>query len=283
MAEQTHISWTDSTFNPWIGCTKVATGCTNCYAKDEFADRRHRATWGPTGTRSRTSETYWKQPLRWNREVQKTGMTWRVLCGSLCDVFEDWNRPILNAHGKELWNNSDYPRQLTIIDCRSDLFDLIDQTPCLTWLLLTKRPQNIQRTMWESPGSALNSIKSTGAADPSRKNVMLGTSISTQADTDENVPELLKCRDLCNGLFVSAEPLLADIELYKYLEHIDQVIVGGESGPHARPMFLDWARSLRNQTKAAGKAFFFKQVGGTDKNKGGCLLDGREWKEFPTQ
>ena len=122
MSEITGISWTDHTFNPWTGCTKVSPACDNCYA-EALAKRSPKAfgSWLPGGARKRTSEAYWRQPLAWNRRAEKEGRRARVFCASMADVFDN-----------------QVPD-----DWRADLFDLIQHTPALDWLLLTKRPQNV--------------------------------------------------------------------------------------------------------------------------------------------
>lgn len=333
MGATTNISWCDMTLNPWIGCSKVHEGCTNCYAEADMDNRRGRVKWGSNGTRSKTSESYWKQPLKWNREAQFALEYWqqngdakkgdppsrpRVFCASLADVFEDWQGPIVDHNGRQLWldaafdcyfseQRTDDVVPATMDDLRRDLFTLIDQTPHLDWLLLTKRPENVRR-MWEPPPWALDTIKSLGAASYDRHNVWIGTSVSNQATADKQIPELLKCHDLCPVLFLSCEPLLGPIKLdllnletghpaqctcghghgftrcpntggvattchYAHCsctgfrrkpeswKGIDWVIVGGESGPHARPMHPDWARSIRDQCQAAGVPYFFKQWG----------------------
>ena len=284
MAENSQIEWCDCTFNPWIGCSKVHEGCTNCYAERDFAKRRKRVEWGPAGTRKRTTDAYWRQPLKWNRDAEKAGVRARVFCASLADVFEDWQGPMHVANGDNWWIGDGVQRIGGMDDCRRDLFALIDATPWLDWLLLTKRPQNVRR-MWMLPHNGRE------PGDPlvlRRENVWLGTSISKQEHADSQIPELLKCRDLAPVLFLSAEPLLGPIDLtrlnngggetydalrakctthegYRFRTSdtapIDWVIVGGESGPNARPMHPAWARSLRDQCEAAGVPFFFKQWG----------------------
>lgn len=189
------ISWTDHTFNPWIGCTKVATGCANCYAEADFDKRRHKAQWGPHGTRLLTSKAYWRQPLKWDREAERDGVRRRVFCGSLCDVFESFDGWILDARGDVVERSKLVT--VTLDDLRSDLFRLIDQTPNLDWLLLTKRPENA-RTM-----AAMAAQKLAGENWPSLfpwPNVWLGCSASTQEDLDAAVPHLLSCRNLCGAV-----------------------------------------------------------------------------------
>jgi protein gp37 len=181
----------------------------------------------------------------------------------------------------ELAIDDNRTRLVTMNDLRRDLFALIDQTPWLTWLLLTKRPGNINR-MWRP-------LPHNGR-DPSdplvarRDNVWLLTSVSEQASADKNIPELLKCRDLCYKLGVSAEPLLGPVDFTNIGTYdgrplsclsnhpcvddepslhpgVTWVIVGGESGPHARPCDVAWIRSIRDQCAAASVACFIKQLG----------------------
>lgn len=230
MAETTSIAWTDATFNPWIGCSKVHAGCTHCYAEADMDKRRGRVKWGPNGTRSKTSDTYWKQPLSWNRAAEAAGVRKRVFCASLADVFEDWTGRILDSQGRVLyWDQDDktvcattsdedgeYRNTMTMDDLRRNLFALIDSTPHLDWLLLTKRPENVRR-MWPK---RICTRCFGGPCDPvcpenlqHRRNVWLGTSISDQETADRMIQELLTCRDLCPMLFLSAEPLLGPIDL----------------------------------------------------------------------
>lgn len=266
MGENSKIEWTDHTFNPWIGCTKVAAGCAHCYA-ESFAKRYGKAKWGPSGTRVKTSEAYWRQPLKWNREAEAAGERKRVFCASLADVFEDWDLEIrdskgqiiheceecgtrhggdaIAAHGfecgavaapfdKEPRRCKGVCRVISLSDLRRDLFALIDRTPWLDWLLLTKRPENIRR-MWSGlvegrasrvegqtagyvdvirrMGTALDSEPRTLNPHPFRANVWLLTSVAEQCDADRNVPELLKCRDLVPVLGLSCEPLVGPVNL----------------------------------------------------------------------
>ena len=367
MAENSNIEWTDHTFNPWIGCTKVSEGCKFCYALRED-ERRGRDSWGPKGARRMTSESYWKQPRKWNQEAEGLGVRYRVFCASQADVFDEWpGQLITNATGDfadcQLYILPDGrihipgyvqrlqrqdKRPLTLDDVRPMVYDMIEQTPHLDWLLLTKR---IERVMGMVPVSW---------RDRFPKNVWLGTSVEDQETADERIPHLLKCPAAVR--FLSCEPLLGVFDASHYLHGcpepvggghrgyatkdmasdaecpemegmslgvqepdweqtappIDWVITGGESGPKARPMKTDWARSLRDQCQAAGVPYFFKQFGewvdefhsaadpttmvtddrfceftedGKDyvglymvkvgKKKAGRLLDGREWNEFP--
>ena len=228
MGEQTGIEWADHTFNPWIGCTKVSAACDNCYAERWGA--RFGVQWG-NHDRRRTSVATWRQPLTWNHAAKAAGVRRRVFCASLADVFDN--------QVPDQW--------------RWDLFDLIGQCPDLDWMLLTKRPQNIEKML---PGPLL----------PFYQNVWIGTTVENQGEADRRIPHLL--RTVAARRFLSCEPLLSPLDLWLYLDplrlfarHIDLVIVGGESGPGARPMHPDWARSLRDQCSAADVPFFFKQHG----------------------
>lgn len=243
MGENSAIEWTDNTFNPWIGCAKVHAGCEHCYAEYQFDFRRHTAEWGVNGTRVLTTSEYWRKPLRWNAEAQKSGQRIKVFCGSLCDVFEDWNGPLLNHRGDRAaiervrgddslcyWDpKTTLPdvrltRWATMHDVRKMLFDMIDVTPHLDWQLLTKRPENITR-FWgiracqECTGRGAGNCTSCGRNGPEefRANVWLGTSISDQASADAQIPELLKCRKLSPVLFLSCEPLLGPIDLGEWM------------------------------------------------------------------
>ncbi len=251
MGEATKIEWCHHTFNPWIGCTKVAPECTHCYAEDLMANRWKKVEWGDKGERKRT--TTWKDPLKWNKAAEKAGERRRVFCASLADVFED--KPEL-------------------VQWRKELFALIDQTPWLDWLLLTKRPENI-RQMWEGTKR--------------RNNVWLGTSCG-HSDSLMRIPQLLMCRKLSPVLFLSAEPLLERINLtrieapaelqkspsgglcanalmsddaryFQFHGQLDWVIVGGESGRNARRCETDWIRFIVRQCRNAGVPCFVKQLG----------------------
>ncbi len=295
MGETTAIAWTDHTFNPWIGCTKVAPGCAHCYAEADMDRRRGRARWGPNGTRSRTSDGNWRLPYKWDRDAKAAGVRRRVFCSSLADVFEDWPGPIVSATGTVLSRcqncrqigdfedddcekcHSDDVPGLTMDDVRADLFEMIDATPNLDWLLLTKRPENIP-AMWPRV-AGVEYVPEAGAMNDyqlhRRENVWLGTSISDQATADAAIPHLLKCRELCPVRFLSIEPLLDQLEIglmgtvpkdvaprYTLVgEIINWVIVGGESGPHARACDVGWIAKILRECQHAGVPCFVKQIG----------------------
>lgn len=263
MGKATEISWCHHTFNPWWGCFKVSEGCTNCYA-ETMATRWGHHIWGPAKTTQRRlfGDAHWREPIAWDLAAAEARERRRVFCSSMADVFED--HPMLPPVRERLW-------------------DTIRGTPNLDWLLLTKRPENIAAML----------------PDGYWPNVWLGTSTEDQPRADERVPVLLRHRDQVPVLFLSVEPQIGPVSLtdqewwdhrYEYgfypesvaQRPIDWVIVGGESGPHHRPFDLGWARLLRDQCADADVAFHLKQIGGLHHAAGGCLLDGREWKEFPT-
>lgn len=232
----TKIEWATYTFNPWIGCTKIAPGCKFCYAEADMDKRRGRAQWGSSGTRSRTSAAYWKQPATWNRKAAKAIDRPRVFCGSLCDVFEDWSGAIVDSKGES--------RAESMQDLRQGIYELARATPNLDWLLLTKRPDNA-REFW--PGRL--------------DNVWLGCSVSEQATADQSRDAMEQSAGLFAKRFVSYEPALGNVDWSDWLHFIDWIIAGGESGPNARGCEADWIRSAVQQCTAAGVPVFVKQLG----------------------
>ena len=244
MAKNTSIEWTHNSFNPWIGCTKVSEGCENCYAEagDNF---RHWTSmgWGPGKPRHRTSVENWKEPLKWNRAAAVAGIRTRVFCASLADVFD----------------------QEVDLSWRADLWNLIRQCPNLDWQILTKRPEFI--------ASCLPCNWGTGWP-----NVWLGTSVENQNWADKRIPHLVSVPARVH--FLSVEPLLDSI-IFKSLADIEWVIVGGESGPGARPMAPSWVSSIQAQCQTSNIPFFFKQWGGVNKKAAGRMLHGRTYDAFP--
>lgn len=267
MTKNSKIEWTDHTFNPWWGCARVSPGCEHCYA-ESLAKRTGRAKWGHGVPRVPASEKMWAEPMRWNREAAEAGKRSRVFCASMADVFEDLPE---------------------LAPLRARLFALILETPHLDWLLLTKRPESAAR-LWSAAHADARGVAAIGE-DAWQPNVWLGTTVEDQRRAEERIPHLIAVPAAVH--FLSCEPLLGLVDLTQirgdhtaldgegatYLnalrggtywydgEHsanvkpIDWVICGGESGPGARPMHPDWARSLRDQCAAEGVAFHFKQWG----------------------
>lgn len=247
MAENSKIEWCDHTFNPWIGCTKVSPACDNCYAENLMDTRYGRAKWGAGQERVRTAASNWSQPRKWNRQAEASGTRPFVFCSSLADVFD---------------NEVDE-------DWRFDLFKLIEETPNLVWLLLTKRVGNV----------IAMSHKAWGGMP---RNVAIGATMASQLEYDRDRMKLARVKEVVDPLFTfgSFEPMLGPVILDKNAP--DWIIVGGESGPNARAMDLDWARSLRSQSAELRRVFNFKQVGGRGADKGGHSLDGAVYFDRPS-
>lgn len=283
MGTRTSIEWTTHTFNPWWGCVEVSPGCAKCYARD-FDRRTHGASkhvgkdgetrephWGKDAPRRFFGEKHWRAPLAWDRAAERAmnaaergqagGASGclphrpRVFCASMADVFED--RPDL-------------------VEPRARLFRLIEATPNLDWLLLTKRPENVARMapeLHEEVGDTRRRLPD---------NVWLGTTCEDQQRADERIPHLLGVPAAVR--FLSVEPMLGPVDLMPYIAEYDAtanglgepgeyvalppsargiawVIVGGESGAGARPFDVAWARDVVEQCRVARVACFVKQLG----------------------
>lgn len=251
MGEQTEISWADSTFNPWIGCQKVSAGCDHCYAEALMDKRWHKVEWGPHGERKRTSPANWRQPITWNKHhaafQAKHGHRQRVFCASLADVFD--NQAPEGA--------------------RADLFSLIIDTPHLDWLLLTKRPENIEDMILDLIGGDRLEVM------PS--NIWLGVTCEDQGAYDRRWPIL---RDIPAAVhFISYEPALGPLRILgddQFSKMPDWLICGGESGHGYRDMPTQWANDIGWICKANGVAFFMKQMAGKQPIPPGLMV-----REFP--
>jgi protein gp37 len=230
VGDRTSIAWTDHTFNPWWGCEKVSEACKFCYAERE-AHRFGHQVWGKGADRRTFSTKHWMRPHAWDIAAKAAGVRRRVFCASMADVFEA--REDLDGERRKLW-------------------DLIESTSGLDWLLLTKRPENIGRMV---PADWLRQP---------RPNVWYGTTVENQATADKRIPELLMLPGPVR--FLSCEPLLEPINLFEYLtpvrpRRIDWVIAGGESGPRPRLLDQAWIEDLMEQARAGGAAMFVKQLG----------------------
>lgn len=240
MSSTSSIEWTDATWNPVTGCTKVSPGCAHCYA-ETFAERFR-------GVRGHPYEQGFDLKL-WPERLELP-LTWKrprmIFVNSMSDLF-----------------HADVPDEFV-----QQVFDVMARADWHTFQVLTKRPE---RTAAMSAGL------------PWPDNVWMGTSVENQRFTSR-ISSLR--RTGASVKFLSCEPLLGPLKLD--LRAIDWVIVGGESGPGARPMRADWARSVRRQCQDAGVPFFFKQWGAHDehgmrvgKHRAGRLLDGQTWDGMP--
>ncbi len=296
MAETSNIAWTKSTFNGWIGCTKIGPGCDHCYAEVQDSRKRWGKTthWGAGVPRHRTSESYWKQPLAWDKLAANE--KWRAEHGEITTPFADrpgfW--PVFCASLADVFDN-EVPDEW-----RKDLFDLIEQTPNLSWLLVTKRIGNV-------PAMAYRWL----LKQEWPKNCRLMITVVNQEEADRDIPKLLalNCK---NG--ISYEPALGPIDFtpdfgnydaWDYLrgqqqygeagdaagvgggvvvrdtQRIEWVIIGGESaqgGQPARPFNIEWARSTIAQCKAAGVPVFMKQMG-SHVIWNGCAGPDEQWPD----
>lgn len=230
----TGISWARSTFNPWWGCTRWSAGCNACYA--ETLDHRWGGDhWGKGATRRVASDAYWRGPIRWNAAAAKeqdaalragkAPSPWRVFCASMCDVFD--------AEVPQEW--------------RDRLWALIAATPHLTWMLLTKRPENVRAML------------PAGWLQTPRDNVWIGCTVEDQAAADKRLASFREIPAVVR--FVSYEPALGPVGWTPWLGFASWLIVGGESGPKARPFQIQWARDTVRTCRDAGIAPFVKQMG----------------------
>ena len=273
MAENSKIEWTHHTINFWWGCEKVSPACAHCYAEGQAA-RFHPGLWGPDGTRRVRMVAATKEALRYERRAVAEGLRFRVFTNSMSDFFEA--RPDL-------------------ILARLEALDVIRRTPHLDWLILTERPGHIMAALkeclvpsYKEERYDLNGWLEDWLSDNPPANVWLGTTVEDQERAHERIPLLLQAPAAVR--FLSCEPLLGPVDLtYMDVEnhpaaehlgrlgayqinaltgrntdmarpcpdvpHLDWVIVGGESGPLARPMHPDWARGLREQCAKAGVPF----------------------------
>jgi protein gp37 len=247
MADTTEIAWTDSTFNPWWGCTRVADGCDFCYAAalDKRTGGDH---WGADKEYRVMSDDNWKKPLQWERRAElflkEHKRRRKVFCASMADVFDN-----KAPEGQ-----------------RQRLWELIKSTPSLDWQILTKRAVNLEKFLPDDWGYGY-------------QNVWLGVTVE---NIKHGIPRIEFLRRSPSAIkFLSVEPLLEDLGELD-LSGIDWVIVGGESGSKARPMKKEWMINIRNQCLEQKVPFFFKQWGAIV-GKGGCEIDGYEIKEWPKQ
>lgn len=334
MAASSAIEWTDSTFNPWIGCTKISPACDHCYAEAHMSTRLGRVKWGAGQQRQRTSAGNWRQPVRWNARSfwQCDTCGWRGENPHLDGLLDEgaqvrnmcpgcWPALVAIKPARRrvfCASLSDWLDNEVDVHWLADLLSLIHRTPDLDWLLLSKRIGNwrarisavvdlfehrmVVSGLGDNHGYAMTRNWLTGEAPA---NVWLGATICNQSEADRDVPKLLATP--AAKRFLSIEPMLGPVDLMPMFEHradvhndtgVDWIICGGESGPHARPMDVAWAHSLRQQCTAADVPFFMKQMGGNRDKRGaiedlpldlrvreipcaGRFLDGVEHNGFP--
>ena len=229
MGEFTKIAWADSTWNPWIGCSHAGPGCDHCYAEAQNRFRRwNGGTWGNDAPRRLTSAKNWSDAIKWNARANegrrgKDGRRWLVFAGDLCDIFD----------------------HLGVEQARQQMWKLFRETPALTWMILTKRPQHICKFLPPDWGTGYG-------------NVWLGTTVENRKNGYPRIDALRKVPAALR--FLSCEPLLENLPELD-LSGIDWAIVGGESGAQARPFDIAWARQIKQQCTRSSTAYFFKQLG----------------------
>lgn len=238
MSENSKIQWCDHTFNPWWGCAKISPACDHCYAEPLAALHFPKVKlWGAEAAR-RTFDAWaqhWRAPHRWNRRAEKVGTRARVFCASMADVFES------------------HP---AVEESRELLFETIRRTPWLDWLILTKRIGNVKRMVPSDWGDGY-------------PNVWLGISVCNQIEAERDIPKLLATP--AEIRFLSCEPMIGPIALAEWIglvpaivewrPRVDWVIVGGESGPKARPFNIEWARAIVADCRRSAVPPFVKQLG----------------------
>lgn len=244
MSSSSSIEWTEATWNPTRGCTRVSPGCQNCYA-ERFAHRLGAEGQAYAGlTKSTPNGPRWRGVLRLIDDAVELPLHWQkprmIFVNSMSDLFHD-------------------KVPLAFLE---RIFDVMRRAHWHTFQVLTKRAERLAevgRTLsWPS-------------------NVWMGVSV----ESDEYVYRVDHLRRVdARVRFLSLEPLLGPLPSLR-LDGIHWAIVGGESGPGARPMSPEWVRAIRDTCSRAGVPFFFKQWGGVRKSSTGRVLDGRTWDEFP--
>lgn len=265
MGKETGISWTDSTFNGWIGCTKVADECKFCYAERDNNYRKwNGGVWGPGTLRKLTAPATWRNPFEWNNAARGATVRPRAFGFSLADIFDAeaplWpdDRKLIVPKAAGGWT-AEYPKRSQARDVF--MLDVVQRCTNMDWLLLTKRfgdAANYYENLWG---------RSNDTAARPWPNVWPIFSAGTQANLDVSMFDMAKILAVVNG--ISAEPLLGPMDFSSYWQVLNWVIVGGESGAQARPMHINWVRAILEQCRTGttslrfkqSPAFFFKQWG----------------------
>lgn len=281
VSENTKIEWCDHTWNPWRGCTKVSPGCANCYA--ERLSKRNPAVFGKWGKgKPRVLAKSWNNPVRWNRKIESKIFAWDLLkeIHGPSDAFLKWEGFISPRKETVFPSLCDWLDDEVPIKWLERFIELIHKTQNLKWLLLTKRPENfvsrlreVQRHMTVDPLDIVDRIDAWISGDRVPQNVWVGTSVEDQQRADERIPKLLKIPAKLR--FLSVEPLLGPVEFErvpregcstsdfreKWMDGIEWVIIGGESGPRSRPCNVTWVKSIVRQCAAVEVPCFVKQLG----------------------
>jgi protein gp37 len=240
MSDNSKIEWTDATWNPVRGCTKISPGCAHCYA-ETFAERFRGVPGHPFefGFDLRLVPEKLADPICWSKPK-------KIFVNSMSDVFHE-----------------DVPDDYIEKICRVML-----AANWHTYQVLTKRADRLRSLL---QGKLRKAAKAS--------HIWWGVSVENRAHGLTRIDLLREAKPAV--AFLSVEPLLEDLGKMN-LQGISWIIVGGESGPRARPMDPAWVRNIRNQCVRAGVAFFFKQWGGVRKSETGRRLDGKTYDEFPT-
>jgi protein gp37 len=241
--KESPIEWTQYTFNPWMGCTNVSPGCANCYATTSTPVRVFNVEWGKGKPRHRTGESKWKAVRSLDRKSAKAGVRTKVFCASLAD----W----LDPEAPSFW--------------LCDLLELIASTPNLDWQLVTKRPELFRDRMasvmrdWEgTPGAKVADRWRNFRISP--KNVWFGCTAENQKTFDHRTQEMAYID--ARVKFLSMEPLLESVKMnFGLTRPVDWIIVGGESGSHARVTDIEWIESIVTQSQSLKIPVFVKQLG----------------------
>jgi protein gp37 len=242
MGQNSNIEWTDHTANLWEGCEEVHAGCDNCYAR-VLSNRWKRNLWGKAEDGSINPRmlrpNVWASLKKMQADAAKAGEIHRVFVGSMMDIFEK-PMPLVDTKGNPI-------EGMTTADLRDRFFnEVVPNSPNLMFLLLTKRPSNINKFV---PAEWLTTPP---------ENVMYGASAVDQLTFDRVIYHLAKVK---GRKFLSVEPQLAYIKLRGLFSHdMDWIIQGGESGHHKRPFDLTWAYSMKKQCEVRGIPYFFKQI-----------------------
>lgn len=246
--ENSNIAWTDHTFNPWIGCTKVSPLCDNCYAEEQNLRFGH-DNWGAGKERRRTKT--WGNPIKWDAAAEKEGKPAKVFMASMADFFDNEVNP----------------------EWRDDAWNIVRDCINLDWIILTKRLPNVPKMLPPDWG-------------PAYRHVTLCASMGNQDEIDRDYSRLLALKE-SHGFArvgISAEPLLEEVSLHKVMFSglLDWLIVGGESGPNRRPFEIKWAEKLARECDVYNVPFFFKQDGALHSGEQG-RAPAELWnrKEFP--